>query len=148
VILGVAGRSVANSGDMTAAVKSAQAGNKNSVLTRVRSAAGSHYWLSTGLSRARPVLCQPPQIVGPPMQFDVIRRSRVSRSTVAQFVASARFKTASSRGAQIPIVSAARPYVPSSAVSSLGGFRTPTAERAALSIKRPASETLHTSGSW
>lgn len=43
VILGVAGRSVANSGDMTAAVKSAQAGNKNSVLTRVRSAAGSHY---------------------------------------------------------------------------------------------------------
>ena len=30
-----------------------------------------------------------------------------------------------SRGAQIPIAPAARPYVPSSAVSSLGGFRTP-----------------------
>ena len=56
-------------------------------------------WLSTGLGRARPVLCQPPQIVGPPMQFDVIRRSRVSRSTVAQLVASARFKTASSLAA-------------------------------------------------
>jgi hypothetical protein len=29
------------------------------------------------------------------------------------------------------------------AVSSLGGFRTPAAEYAAPSLKRPASETLH-----
>lgn len=50
------------------------------------------------------------------------------------------------RGAQIPIAPAAPPYVPSSAVSSLGGFRTPAAELAAPSLKRPASETLHTSG--
>ncbi|ANW00744.1 phage integrase N-terminal SAM-like domain-containing protein [Bradyrhizobium icense] len=34
---------------------------------------------------------------------------------------------------------------PSSAVSSLGGFRTPAAEHAAPSLKRPASETLHNS---
>jgi hypothetical protein len=49
------------------------------------------------------------------------------------------------RGAQIPIAPAARPYVPLSAVSSLGGFRTPAAELAALSLKRPASEALHKS---
>ena len=34
------------------------------------------------------------------------------------------------------------PAGPISAVSSLGGFRTPAAERAAPSLKRPASETL------
>src|SRR6478736_1575158 len=38
------------------------------------------------------------------------------------------------------------PARPISAVSSLGGFRTPAAERAAPSLKRPASETLYTSG--
>jgi hypothetical protein len=32
------------------------------------------------------------------------------------------------------------------AVSSLGGFRTPAAERAAPPLKRPASETLHRNG--
>src|SRR5712672_3129339 len=32
---------------------------------------------------------------------------------------------------------------PPSAVSSIGGFRTPAAEYAAPSLKRPASETLH-----
>jgi hypothetical protein len=37
-------------------------------------------------------------------------------------------------------------YVPLSAVSFLGGFRTPAAELAALALKRPASETLHRSG--
>jgi hypothetical protein len=47
------------------------------------------------------------------------------------------------RGSQISIAPAARPYVPLSAVSSLGGFRTPAAEHAATSLKRPASETLH-----
>ena len=51
------------------------------------------------------------------------------------------------RGTQIPIAPAARPDVPLSAVSSLGGFRTPAAECAALSLKRPASETLHKLGS-
>jgi hypothetical protein len=35
---------------------------------------------------------------------------------------------------------------PPSAVSFLGGFRTPAAEYAALSLKRPASETLNNSG--
>ena len=50
------------------------------------------------------------------------------------------------RGAQIPIAPAALPSVPLSAVSSLGGFRTPAARLAAPSFKRPASETLHTSG--
>lgn len=49
------------------------------------------------------------------------------------------------RSAQIPIAPAARPYVPLTAVSSLGGFRTPAGECAALSIMRPASETLHKS---
>jgi hypothetical protein len=49
------------------------------------------------------------------------------------------------RGTQIPIAPAALPDVPSSAVSSLGGFRTPAAEYAAPSLKRPASETLHNS---
>src|SRR5207247_659262 len=43
------------------------------------------------------------------------------------------------RGPQIPIAPAAPPYVPLSAVSSLGGFRTPAAEYAAPSPKRPAS---------
>jgi hypothetical protein len=50
------------------------------------------------------------------------------------------------RGAQIPIAPAARPDVPLSALSSLGGFRTPAAEYAAPSLKRPASETLHKTG--
>src|SRR5712672_3037027 len=36
---------------------------------------------------------------------------------------------------------------PPSAVSSFGGFRTPAAEYAAPSLKRPASETLHNNGS-
>src|SRR5258708_8630636 len=36
---------------------------------------------------------------------------------------------------------------PPSAVSSFGGFRTPAAEYAAPSLKRPASETLHNIGS-
>jgi hypothetical protein len=36
---------------------------------------------------------------------------------------------------------------PPSAVSSFGGFRTPAAEYAAPSLKRPASETLHKNGS-
>src|SRR5258706_13264641 len=36
---------------------------------------------------------------------------------------------------------------PPSAVSSFGGFRTPAAEYAAPSLKRPASETLHKLGS-
>jgi hypothetical protein len=51
--------------------------------------------------------------------------------------------TAVARSTQIPIAPAAPPYVPLSAVSSLGGFRTPAAEYAAPSLKRPASETLH-----
>jgi hypothetical protein len=46
------------------------------------------------------------------------------------------------RGTQIPIAPAAPPYVPLSAVSSLGGFRTLAAEHAAPSLMRPASETL------
>ena len=50
------------------------------------------------------------------------------------------------RGTQIPIAPAARPYVPLSAVSFLGGFQTPAAEYAALSLMRPASETLHKLG--
>ena len=48
-----------------------------------------------------------------------------------------------SRGSQISITPVARPSVPLRAVSSLGGFRTPTAELAAPSLMRPASETLH-----
>ena len=51
-----------------------------------------------------------------------------------------------SRGSQISITPVARPSVPLRAVSSLGGFRTPTAELAAPSLMRPASETLHRSG--
>ena len=47
------------------------------------------------------------------------------------------------RSTQFPIAPAARPNVPLSAVSSFGGFRTPAAEHAAPSLKRPASETLH-----
>ena len=43
VILEVAGKSVANSGDIRDAVKTAHADNKNSVLMRVRSGEGSHY---------------------------------------------------------------------------------------------------------
>lgn len=39
-----------------------------------------------------------------------------------------------------------RAYVPSSAFSSLEGFRTPAAECAVPSLKRPASETLHKPG--
>ena len=49
----------------------------------------------------------------------------------------------SARAHIIPIAPAAPPYVPLSAVSSLGGFRTPAAEQAAPFLKRPASETLH-----
>ena len=51
-----------------------------------------------------------------------------------------------SRGSQISITPVARPSVPLRAVSSLGGFRTPTAELAAPSLMRPASETLHKGG--
>jgi serine protease Do len=43
VILEVAGKSVANSGDIREAVKTAHADNKNSVLMKVRSGEGSHY---------------------------------------------------------------------------------------------------------
>src|ERR1700751_5773953 len=50
------------------------------------------------------------------------------------------------RGTQIPIAPAETLYVPLSAVSFLGGFRTPAAEHAAPSLKRPASETLPTPG--
>src|SRR6201987_1974550 len=50
------------------------------------------------------------------------------------------------RGTQIPIAPAETLYVPLSAVSFLGGFRTPAAEHAAPSLKRPASETLPNSG--
>jgi hypothetical protein len=46
------------------------------------------------------------------------------------------------RGTQIPIAPAAPLHVTLSAVSFLGGFRTPAAEHAAPSLKRPASETL------
>ena len=43
VILEVAGKSVANPGDISDAVKAAHADNKSSVLMKVRSAEGSHY---------------------------------------------------------------------------------------------------------
>ncbi len=43
VILEVAGKSVSNPGDVREAIKTAHADNKNSVLMRVRSGAGSHY---------------------------------------------------------------------------------------------------------
>jgi hypothetical protein len=55
--------------------------------------------LSTSHGRARPTLCQPSQIVGQLMQFGAIRRSFVSRFTVAQLVASARSKSASAPAA-------------------------------------------------
>jgi hypothetical protein len=48
---------------------------------------------------ARPALCRPSQIVGQLMQFGAIRRSFVSRFTVAQLVASARSKSASAPAA-------------------------------------------------
>jgi hypothetical protein len=48
------------------------------------------------------------------------------------------FGGCSSRRSRPP---AARPYLPLSAVSYLGGFRTPAAERAVPSLKQPASET-------
>ena len=51
------------------------------------------------------------------------------------------------RGTQIPIAPAAPLHVTLSAVSFLGGFRTPAAEHAAPSLKRPASETLPNNGS-
>jgi hypothetical protein len=51
-----------------------------------------------------------------------------------------------SRGSQISIMPAGRPCVHPSAVSSLGGFRTPAVELAVPSLMRPASETFHTSG--
>ncbi len=51
------------------------------------------------------------------------------------------------RSTQIPIAPAVRPDVPLSAVSFLGGFRTPAAEYAAPSLKPPASETLNNCGS-
>jgi serine protease Do len=43
VILEIAGKSVANSGDIHEAVKTAHADNKNCILMRVRSREGSHY---------------------------------------------------------------------------------------------------------
>lgn len=43
VILEVAGKSVTNSADVGEAIKVAHADNKNSVLIRIRSGAGSHY---------------------------------------------------------------------------------------------------------
>ena len=43
IILEVAGKNVANPGDVRDAVKSAHADNKNSVLMRVRSGDTSHY---------------------------------------------------------------------------------------------------------
>ena len=51
-------------------------------------------WCSTGHGRARPGIRQPPQIVRQSIELDVIRRSLVSRSTVEQLVAPARFKSA------------------------------------------------------
>ena len=43
VILEVAGKSVANPGDVRDAIKTARTGNKNNVLMRVRSGDASHY---------------------------------------------------------------------------------------------------------
>jgi hypothetical protein len=54
---------------------------------------------STSHDGARPALCRPSQIVGQLMQFGAIRRSFVSRFTVAQLVASARSKSASAPAA-------------------------------------------------
>jgi hypothetical protein len=56
-------------------------------------------WLSTGHGRARPAVCPPPQIVQQSIEFDAIRRSLLSRSTVEQLVASAPFKSVSSPAA-------------------------------------------------
>ena len=56
-------------------------------------------WLSTGHGRVRPDIRQPSQIVRQFIEFDATRRSFVSRFTVAQLVASARFKSASSPAA-------------------------------------------------
>jgi len=47
---------------------------------------------------------------------------------------------------QTPSMWGGTTYVPLSAVSFIGGFRTPAAQLAAPSLKRPASETLYTSG--
>jgi len=54
---------------------------------------------STGHDRARPDINDRPKIVGQLRQFDAIRRSSVSRFTVAQLVASPRFNSASSPAA-------------------------------------------------
>jgi hypothetical protein len=77
-----------------------------------------------------------------------VRTLSVSRATVRKVVRGPLTEFKYERGvqpspAQIPIAPAARPHVPLSAVSFLGGFRTPAAEYAALSLKRPASETLN-----
>ena len=101
--------------------------------------------LSTGHGRARPGICQPPQIVR-----QLIHRVRHQPSLIglplnrrtARCIGSIPISQLA-RGTHIPIAPAAPPYVPSSAVSSPGGFRTPAAEHAAPSLKRPASETLH-----
>jgi hypothetical protein len=52
--------------------------------------------LSTGHGRARPAICQLPQIVRQFIEFDAIRRSLVSCSTAEQLVASARFQSVGS----------------------------------------------------
>ena len=56
-------------------------------------------WRSTGHGRLRPDIRQPSQIVGQLIAFDARRRAFVSRFTIAQLDAAARFKSASSPAA-------------------------------------------------
>ncbi len=52
-------------------------------------------WLSISHGRARPDIRQLPQTIRQAVPFDAIRRSFVGLFTLAQLVASARFKSAS-----------------------------------------------------
>src|SRR5262249_51746434 len=99
--------------------------------------------LSTGHGRARSHIKLSSQIARPLAAFDATSGSFNTRFTIGELAGPARPQSTNSLAAPKSPYPRRTTHVPLCAVSFLGGFRTPAAEYAALSLKRPASETLH-----
>jgi hypothetical protein len=97
--------------------------------------------LSNSHGRARPDIRPSSQIVGHRARCDQpLIRQPLNRRTTRCIGSMSNQPTHPRRSIPHSAYSTALPS--SSAVSFLGGFRTPAAQRAATSLKRPASETL------
>ena len=102
--------------------------------------------LSTGHDSMRSDVPLASQIARQFIISDAIDASFKSRFTVGPLAGSAGFQSHTHPRHSNPHSARGTTLRSLSAVSFLGGFRTPAAEHAAPSLKRPASETLHMSG--